>query len=92
MKNNLVKIIKVRKCFFSSKNRILIQALDDCETRVSTVDDYGNFLYRTIYRIQKNHMQWIEVPKTFVFSKNQIVNFSIVCNKFTWEQFPDYIT
>lgn len=92
MKNNLVKIIKVRKWFFSSKNKILIQALEDCEIKVSTIDDYGNFLYRTIYRIRKNHMQWIEVPKSIVFLKNQIVDFSIVCNKFTWEQFPDYIT
>lgn len=91
MKNNLVKIIKVRKCFFSSKNKILIQALDDCETTFGITNDYGNVLYTTLYRIQKNHMQWVEVPKTFVFLKNQMVHFSVVCNKFTCEQFPSWI-
>jgi hypothetical protein len=90
MQNNSVKIIKVRKCFFSSTNKILIQALDDCEAGFSIVDDYNRSLYRKIGRIQKNHMQWVEVPKSFVFFKNQIIHFYVICTEATCDQFSSF--
>ena len=46
MQNNSVKIIKVKKCFFSSTNKILIQALDDCEAIFGVVDDNDCLLYK----------------------------------------------
>ena len=91
MQNNSVKIIKVKKCFFSSTNKILIQALDDCEARFSIVDDDDCLLYKEIRRIQKNHMQWVKVPKSFVFFKNQIIGFSAICNQTTRDQFCSFI-
>ena len=91
MQDNLVKIIKVKKCFFSSTNKILIQALDDCEARFSIVDDDDCLLYKEISRIQKNHMQWVKVPKSFVFFKNQIIDFYAICNQTTRDQFCSFI-
>lgn len=91
MQNNSVKIIKVKKCFFSSTNKILVQALDDCEATFSIVDDDDCLLYKEIRRIQKNHMQWVKVPKSFVFFKNQIIHFYAICNQFTRNQFPSFI-
>ena len=91
MQNNSVKIIKVKKCFFSSTNKILIQALDDCEAGFSVVDDYNQRNVFYIRRIQKNHMQWVKVPKSFVFFKNQIIHFYAICNKATCDQFSSFI-
>jgi len=91
MQNNSVKIIKVKKCFFSSTNKILIQALDDCEAIFGVVDDNDCLLYKEIHRIQKNHMQWVKVPKSFVFFKNQIIDFYAICNKATCDQFSSFI-
>ena len=91
MQNNSVKIIKVKKCFFSSTNKILIQALDDCEAGFSVVDDYNQRNVFYIRRIQKNHMRWVKVPKSFVFFKNQIIDFYAICNQTTCYQFSCYI-
>lgn len=83
MNNNLVKILKVKKGFF--KNKILIEALGNCEAKYLVPS--GNWI---IYYIAKNHKQWIKISKKFIFYKNDIVNFSSVCNLQTYKQFLTY--
>ena len=79
----MIKILKIELGFL--KNRILIEAQNDCK------EEYGSFFGDMVFYINKGERQWIKISKKdCVFAEGEIVNFSSICNTNTARQFSWY--
>lgn len=78
-----VKILQIEKGFF--KNKVLIQALDDCEIVVDS------FLGEKVFYLKKDYRIFIKVSKDFLLQENDIIDFKRLFWKnpraFDWDWF-----
>lgn len=79
----MIKILKIESGFL--KNRVLIEAQNDCE------EVFGSFFGDIVFYINKGERQWIKISKNdCVFAEGEVVDFSSVCNTNTARQFLWY--
>ena len=79
----MIKILKIESGFL--KNRVLIEAQNDCE------EIFGSFFGDKEFYINKGKRKWIKISKRdCVFAEGEIVDFSSVCNSDTARQFLWY--
>lgn len=76
----MIKILKIESGFF--KNKVLIEAQNDCEKV------FGSFFGERKFYINKGKRQWIKISKKdCVYAKGEIVDFSSICSTNTAWQF-----